>query len=85
MERLGDPAVGREFDIDGEIEIENDNGVDEFLLLIGALDDGVCRAYDEEWIFNIADIVIHGLEYENNGSSLVQLRFYPTDTTSFEE
>jgi hypothetical protein len=78
-------------DGDGEIEINNSGGtvegegVDEFLLFIGALDDDVCRAYDQEWIFNIADIVIHGLEYENNGSNLVQLRFYPTDTTNFEE
>jgi hypothetical protein len=79
-------------DGDGIIEIDNNSGgtiegesVDEFLLFIGALDDDVCRAYDQEWIFNIADIVIHGLEYENKGSNLVQLRFYPTDTTNFEE
>ena len=82
--------LAADVDLDGIIETDNSGGpidgggVDEFLLFIGALDDDVCRAFDQEWIFNIADIVIHGLEYENNGSNLVQFRFYPTDTTDFE-
>ena len=82
--------LAADVDLDGIIETDNSGGpidgggVDEFLLFIGALDDDVCRAFNDEWIFNIADIVIHGLEYENNGSNLVQFRFYPTDTTDFE-
>jgi len=45
----------------------------------------LCRHFESEWIFNVADIVIYGFDYENKGSSLTQLRFYPTETTEFTE
>jgi hypothetical protein len=45
----------------------------------------LCRYYESEWVFNVADIVLFGFDYENKGSSLTQLRFYPTDTTSYTE
>jgi hypothetical protein len=50
-------------------------------------DDGfaICQEFTSEWVFNVADIVLYGFDYENKGSSLTQLRFYPTDTTNFEE
>ncbi len=33
------------------------------------------------WIFDIADLVVFGWDYENNGSKLVQVRFYPVAPT----
>jgi len=49
-------------------------------------DDGlpICQFFESEWIFNVADIVLFGFDYENKGSNLTQLRFYPTDTTNFD-
>ena len=44
-----------------------------------------CEAFIDEWVFNIADIVLYGFEYENNGTTLSQMRFYPTATTEFVE
>ena len=44
-----------------------------------ATQDG-CQEFIETWIFIIADIVLYGFDYENNGSVLTQMRFYPTAT-----
>jgi len=44
-----------------------------------ATQDG-CQEFIETWIFLIADIVLYGFDYENNGSVLTQMRFYPTAT-----
>lgn len=44
-----------------------------------AVQDG-CQEFIETWIFIIADIVLYGFDYENNGSVLTQMRFYPTAT-----
>jgi hypothetical protein len=35
------------------------------------------------WIFDIADLVVYGWDYNNNGSKLVQIRFYPEDQTEY--
>ena len=50
-------------------------------------DDGfaICQEFFNEWVFNVADIVLFGFDYENKGSSLTQLRFYPIITTSWDE
>lgn len=42
-----------------------------------------CTPYESEWVFNIADLVVYGWDYKNNGSKLLQVRFYPTSTTEF--
>lgn len=42
-----------------------------------------CTYYASEWVFNIADLVVYGWDYQNSGSKLVQVRFYPTGTTTF--
>lgn len=42
-----------------------------------------CAYYDSEWVFNIADLVVYGWDYQNNGSKLLQVRFYPTSTTTY--
>ena len=42
-----------------------------------------CSYFEHEWIFNIADLVVYGWDYNNMGSKLVQVRFYPLQTTQF--
>jgi len=37
----------------------------------------VCKRFDDEWIFNIADFVTVLFGVENNGSYIVKVRFYP--------
>jgi len=54
---------------------------EEFTAYLSALAE--CTAFPSTWIFDIADIVIHGLDYDNNGSTLTQVRFYPVATTDF--
>jgi hypothetical protein len=44
---------------------------------------GMATYYDNEWIFNIADIVEQTQTITNDGTKLLQIRFYPVDTTSF--
>jgi len=39
-----------------------------------------CEEFVNRWIFEIADIVLYGLDYINNGSVLTQIRFYPVAT-----
>jgi hypothetical protein len=40
---------------------------------------------DGMWIFNIADLVVTEQGLENDGTKLLQIRFYPKDGTTFEE
>jgi hypothetical protein len=37
------------------------------------------------WIFNIADLVVTEQGLVNDGTKLLQIRFYPKDRTTFEE
>lgn len=39
-----------------------------------------CQEFTNAWIFDIADLVIYGWDYYNQGSKLVQVRFYPEGT-----
>jgi hypothetical protein len=36
-----------------------------------------CEEYDNVWIFNIAELVIAGQDIDNDGTKLLQIRFYP--------
>ena len=40
---------------------------------------------DGMWIFNIADLVVTEQGLVNDGTKLLQIRFYPVDGTTFEE
>lgn len=83
-------ACDQSFDTDGDGEItladvmadqDGDGDIDaDDLALYLALS---CTYYDSEWVFNIADLVVYGWDYQNNGSKLLQVRFYPTSTTAF--
>jgi len=78
-------------DLNGEIN--NDDEFDAWIdIILGAIVDGgftnddglpICKEFFSEWVFNVADIVLFGFDYENKGASLTQLRFYPVEETSF--
>ena len=42
-----------------------------------------CTFYESEWVFNVADLVVYGWDYQNHGSKLLQVRFYPVSTTTY--
>jgi hypothetical protein len=69
---LGDLST----DLDGDGDIDEDD--------LQAYLDLSCTFLDSAWIFDIADLVVYGWDYKNNGAKLVQTRFYPVDTTTFE-
>jgi len=64
-----------EIDIGDVTDLNGDLVVDELDLQLYL--DANCLSYQEEWVFNIADLVIYGWDYHNNGAKLVQVRFYP--------
>ncbi len=70
----------RDFNNDGA---ENASDVDAWLQSIVALDPTQATYIDNQWIFNIADIVEQEQTITNDGTKLLQIRFYPVDTTSF--
>ena len=72
-----------EIDIgDLSADLDGDGDIDEDDLQIYL--DMSCTFQDSVWIFDIADLVVYGWDYKNNGAKLVQTRFYPVDTTTFE-
>lgn len=58
-----------------------DGVVDEldFQYWLTTLPDTLYQEFVDEWVFDIADLVVYGWDYENKGSKLVQVRFYPVD------
>ena len=49
----------------------------------GAPEDPLWAYYDEVWVFTIADLVYLNQTVTNDGIKNCQIRFYPTDTTTF--
>lgn len=82
-------ACDQSVDLDGDGEItladasdlDGDGDVDEDDLAL--LLEQLCTLHESTWIYDIADLVVHGWDYQNNGAKLLQIRFYPTDSTSF--
>lgn len=66
----------------GNVDLNGDGNVDDGDLAFYL--DMSCTFLNSAWIFDIADLVIYGWDYKNNGAKLVQTRFYPVDTTTFE-
>ncbi len=62
---------------------EDEFDVEDWLTDMEASDPQMAWYFDEEWIFNIADLVITEQGLENDGTKLVQIRFYPVATTEF--
>ena len=68
----------RDFNNDG---FEDDLDVEEWLSSI----EGVSAWYiDEDWILNIADLVVTEQGLVNDGTKLLQIRFYPVSTTEYQ-
>ena len=44
---------------------------------------GLCTFYENEWVFNVADLVVQDQEITNDGVKLLKIRFYPVSTTEF--
>jgi hypothetical protein len=71
------------FDV-ANIDLDN-NGIDieEWLLSQAALQTPMAWYFTPTWIFNIADLVVTEQGLVNDGAKLLQLRFYPKETTEF--
>jgi hypothetical protein len=50
---------------------------------MAALESPMAWYFDAEWILNIADLVITEQGLQNDGTKLLQVRFYPVATTQF--
>jgi hypothetical protein len=50
---------------------------------MAALDPPLAQYFDEEWIFNIADLVVTEQPVDNDGTKLLKVRFYPVATTEY--
>ncbi len=57
--------------------------IEPWLQAMAALDPPMAWYYDDEWILNIADLVITEQGLVNDGTKLLQVRFYPVATTEF--
>ncbi len=69
-------------------DYNNDGVVDEvdvedWLTDMAGLESPMAWYYDAEWILNIADLVITEQGLVNDGTKLLQVRFYPVDSTTF--
>ncbi|HEX9816158.1 MAG TPA: hypothetical protein VGB18_04185 [Candidatus Thermoplasmatota archaeon] len=84
-------ACDQTFDTDGDGEITVADLGDADLNGDGVVDDADlalyleanCAYLESEWVFNIADLVVYGWDWQNHGSKLVQVRFYPMSSTTF--
>jgi len=73
-------------DLNIDLDIDGDIDNDDFeLWIIELVAAGLVIDFREEpiWIYDIADLVVYGWDYKNNGSKLVQIRFYPDDQTEY--
>ncbi|MBW2370539.1 MAG: hypothetical protein JRH15_21920, partial [Deltaproteobacteria bacterium] len=52
--------------------------------LADQITDGLAAYYENEWILNIADLVVTDQTISNDGVKLLKLRFYPVATTYYE-
>jgi hypothetical protein len=67
----------------GEIDL-----IGEWLAFQADIDPPMAWYFSEEdgmWILNIADLVVTEQGLVNDGTKLLQIRFYPKDGTTFEE
>ena len=72
----GDPLNpdSQDYNNDG---LFNDDDLYDWLNDLAALADPMAWFFENEWILNIADLVIAGGEITNDGTKLLQIRFYP--------
>jgi hypothetical protein len=73
----GDTIFDRDFDRDG------DEDADDVEAWLTSLEGVYAWYYDTEWILNIADLVVTEQGLVNDGTKLLQIRFYPVSTTEY--
>lgn len=56
---------------------------EEFIAFLMAEHDADCEFFEEEWVFNVADLVVQSQKVNNDGTKLWQVRFYPVATTTY--
>ena len=78
----GDGVVDRDYNQDGVV---NEADVEAWLTDMSLLDPPMAWYFAEEWILNIADLVITEQGLVNDGTKLLQVRVYPVATTEFIE
>jgi hypothetical protein len=64
-------------------EIITADDIEPWLQEMAALVPPMAWYYEDEWILNIADLVITEQGLVNDGTKLLQIRFYPVATTEF--
>jgi len=74
------PGSNHDYNNDGA---EDEADVEDWLNAMEASDPQMAWYFEGEWIFNIADLVITEQGLVNDGTKLVQIRFYPVATTEF--
>jgi hypothetical protein len=77
------PFIEGERNCNGEIDL-----IEEWLAFQADIDPPMAWYFSEGdgmWIFNIADLVVTEQGLVNDGTKLLQIRFYPKDGTTFEE
>lgn len=70
----------RDYNNDGNFD---DNDLNAWLTDMSELEPPMAWYFEDEWIFNIADLVVTEQGLVNDGTKLLQIRFYPVDTTEF--
>jgi hypothetical protein len=45
--------------------------------------DGMCQYHDDEWVWNLADLVVQSQTIDNDGAKLLKIRWYPVATTTY--
>jgi hypothetical protein len=63
-------------------DLDGDGDIDEADLLLFLTQ--ACDYYENEWVFNVADLVVESMDYNNSGAKTAHIRFYPRSTTSFK-
>ena len=76
----GDGTIDRDYNQDG---IVDEDDVEAWLTDMSLLDPPMAWYFAEEWILNIADLVVTEQGLVNDGTKLLQVRFYPVNTTEF--
>ena len=64
-------------DLDGDGNVGNDP--DDLAIYLATF----CDFKQNEWVFNVGDLVAQDVDIKNNGAKLLKIRFYPVSTTEF--
>ncbi len=77
-----DMALATAYGLDiWDLDEDGDISVEEWLRYQATLDHAT--HFTNEWIFNIAEYVATKQKIENDGTKLLQIRFYPIETTTY--